>query len=290
MSLSRALYLSYHARVQAGDTALRARHYRDAATLYRSARTRQREVLELVDVSERRLLRPEVLENNEALVAIELRRLARALVAARAAVQSDPENPIFLQTLGFAYQELGHLQQAADSYAAALESDPTLFPAANDLGAVLALAGDDEAAAEAFRRAVGANPDYAIAWFNLGVALGRLGGGHALESQGAFGRALRLDGGLADHEREIIFDNDPYFTTLDLSRPLPSQWEFAESQTRAPIAVSALVVVFILLRLGRMVATELVGGKAGERLLGDIRDARLAGCRCCIDASNRGWP
>jgi tetratricopeptide (TPR) repeat protein len=163
--------------------------------------------------------------------------------------------------------------RAIDAYRAAVREDPSLYPAWNDLG--VGLAGDDrlEEAADAFRHAVGARPEYGLAWFNLGVALERLGPEHAAASQGAFGRAVRADPDLRGRERTFVTDSDPYFTTLDLSKPLPPKWEFAQTQERAPVAAAGLAVALLL---GLQLSRTLVGQsrrKEAQQWLELTRDA-----------------
>src|SRR5207248_1004186 len=116
-------YLSYNARLQQADTQLRARHYDAAVTLYESAR--QREAVVPHD-STTSLIRPEVLENNEALVEVQRGNPAAAIVNADRALAVDGQNPIFLLNKGFALEKAGKLDDAATSYSAALDADPTL--------------------------------------------------------------------------------------------------------------------------------------------------------------------
>jgi hypothetical protein len=149
--------------------------------------------------------------------------------------------------------------QAERSYATAARADPTLFPAENDRGVILAGMGRNRDAADAFRRAVGANRRYALGWFNLGVILERLGPRHILASQGSFARAIRLDGALRKREHRLVFDDLPYFTSLDLSKPLPPNWRFADVQRRTPITVVALFVVLLaVMRVGRLASKSVL--------------------------------
>jgi len=92
------------------------------------------------------------------------------------------------------------------------------------------------------------NDRYALGWFNLGVALSHRGPGRFLAAQGALSRAVRLDPGLRFRKLVVVSDDEPYFTTLDLSKPLPPQWSFATSQRRGGFAVATVVVVGLLLR------------------------------------------
>jgi tetratricopeptide (TPR) repeat protein len=268
-------YLSYNARLQAGDTYLHQGRYADALEQYAAARDRER-VLPRVRPGGP-LRRPEVLDNNQALVEIRVGNPRAALQAIRRAVQADPLNPIFLQNLGLALQRLKLSGQAVAAYRAAVDSDPTMFPAWNDLGVVLAGQGRLREAAVAFRHAVGVRSDYALGWFNLGVALDRMGLRHTLASEGALARAFRADPDLRGRTRTFVADDDLYFTTLDLSKPLPPKWEFASTQERTPVAVVGLGLALLFgLQFGRTAMAPGMGSQAKRWLeLGRDSLARL---------------
>lgn len=271
-----ALVASYFARARSGDIELRRRRYDQAETHYRAARDRLNELRADAEAFGMGLLRPEVLENNQALAEIRLGRPGSALKLATTAVDADPRSPVFLQTMAFAQQEGGDLDGAARSYAAAVDADPTLFPAMNDLGAIRALQGRNEEATRAFQNAIAVQPGFATAWFNLGVVRSRMGPGHLLEAQGAFARASGLDRSLRDREREVVFDQDLYFTTLDLSKPLPPEWTFARSEGRAPLGVSLLLLILLLVRLAWSLGRDRVGTKGLVRFAGLTEKPRLA--------------
>jgi hypothetical protein len=222
------------------------------------------------------LFRPEVLENNEALVLIELGRPQDGLEVAKKAVAFDSNSPIFLENQGFAQEKLDDFDGAAASYRAALEADPTIFPAANDLGVILAKQGRLADAADAFRQALAANGDYSIAQFNLGLALDQQGVSHALEAQGQFAAAGRGDKSLRSQDRSFIFDDDAFFTTLDLSKPLPPTWHFAASTERTPITVAGVVLALLLFRLAKVVLVDQLSDKAAEGMLTTSRRGPLS--------------
>jgi Tetratricopeptide repeat len=191
----------------------------------------------------------------------------------RRAIEADPLDPIFLQNLGLAYQRLELRDDAVAAYRAAVASDPTDFPAWNDLGVVLGEQGRLKDAAKAFRHAVGVAPGYGIGWFNLGVALERTSLAHVLASQGAFGRAFRAAPDLRGRRRAFVADDDLYFTTLDLSKPLPPEWEFARSENRTPVAVAGLALALLFgLQFGRSALAPGMGRDA-KRWLEIGRDA-----------------
>ncbi len=275
----RAALIVYYARVQLGDAGLRERNYADAIPEYEAAVETYPE-FEYVEVEPAlpNRLKNGAVENNLALAHIMLESGSRAVETATAAVGRDPQSPIFLQTLAYAYQSAGQLDAAAETYRQAIGFDATLFPAANDLGVILAKQGRGDEAVASFRRAVGANPDYPLGWFNLGVQLSGMGPNHYLEAQGALGRAARLDPALRDADRQLVYDADPYYSGLDLSRPLPAEWRFVETERRVP---AALTVVVLLLLVGRLVwslGLDQASGSLGERLFGWTRK-RAAGRR-----------
>ena len=203
----RAELIVYYAHVQLGDAALRTRNHAGAVADYQTA-VKLYPTFEDVEVEPAlpSTLKNGAAENNMALANILLGSGAASVEQARAAVGRDPQSPIFLQTLAYAYQSTGQLDVAAGTYRQALGFDPTLFPAANDLGVILAKQDRHEDALAAFRRAVGVNPDYALGWFNLGVLLSDMGPGHYLEAQGALGRAAKLDPALRDRDQQLTYD------------------------------------------------------------------------------------
>ncbi len=252
-SRARSPQTAYLARAQAGDTYLRLRRYGDADEQYDAAREAAEQ--------DGGTVAPAV-ENNQAVARLRLGHAAAAVEPARAAVRSDPRNPLFLETLGSAYAHAGDPRRAAAADWRAVRADPTLFQAWNDLGVSLARLGRDHAAVSALRRAVGVRRTYALAWFNLGVTLEDAGPRHAATAQGAFGRAARLDGALADREHRLILDDRVYFARLDLSKPLPPKWQFADSQPQWPVPAAGLALALLFaLQFGRAAAARgLPGG------------------------------
>jgi len=280
-----AAYVSYNARLQSGQILLRLRRYADALDQYEAARERRSDFGEVLPGGV--LVRPEVLDNNEALARMRVGDPAGALPALKRALAADPLSPIFLQNHGVALRELGRLDEAASAYRGAVRSDPTSFPAWNDLGVVLARQGELQEAVAAFRHAVGAEPSYPLGWFNLGVALERRGLRHAVAAEGAYGRAFRLDPELRGRDRTFVADDQPYFTTLDLSKPLPPQWEFTSAQERTPVAVAGLALALLFgLQFGRTALAPGLGRDARRWLeLGRDAVAKLP----AVFVSVSGW-
>jgi hypothetical protein len=77
---------------------------------------------------------------------------------------------------------------------------------------------------------------------------------HFVESQGWLAAAIRSDPALADKEPTLRFDDDIYFTTLDLSRPLPASWQFVKSAR----SISWTVGIGILALLGVALLKDVV--------------------------------
>jgi tetratricopeptide (TPR) repeat protein len=219
-------------------------------------------------------VRPERIDANQALADLALGRVTAAMQEINRALTADPMNPAFLMTAGFVADRAGQVETAARYDAAALVSDPGAFPAANDLGVELARLHRNDEAVRALRRAVGARPDYALGWFNLGVLYSGMGPASVLASQGALAQAFELDPGLRDRRRVLTIDAQVYRTGLDLSKPLPPGWSFAQLQRRALVPSAGLLAVLVLgLGLARVAGsgtrTELAQGwleSAAQRL------------------------
>jgi hypothetical protein len=122
-------------------------------------------------------------------------------------------------------------------------------------------------AADAFRQALAASSEDATAAFNLGLVLDRMGPSHLLEAEGALAAAIRRDPELADHDHTLIVDDETYFSTLDLSKPLPPTWHFGSTATRAPIGVGGALLLLLLLRVGRAAVQDRASDKAAEHAL-----------------------
>jgi tetratricopeptide (TPR) repeat protein len=234
--------VAYHARAQLADAERESGDLRAAVEDYDAAR----ELLPVLPDTEVSGIRPERIDANQALAHLHLGRVTAATQAINRALRADPMNPAFLMTAGFVADRAGQLETAARYDAATLTSDPGAFPAANDLGVELARLHRNDEAATALRRAVGARPDYALGWFNLGVVYSRMGPAKVLESQGALARAFELDPALRDRQRVLTIDAQTYRTGLDLSKPLPPGWSFAQVQERALVPSAGVLAVLVL--------------------------------------------
>jgi len=122
-------------------------------------------------------------------------------------------------------------------------------------------------------RAVGASSGaYSYPRWNLGVVMSHRGLSHFVESQGWFAAAIRADSELRDKEAKLLFDDSIYFTTLDLSRPLPPDWHFATSAHM----ISLVLGIGLLIGAGlQEVAWELGSHTARERFMESAEHGRL---------------
>lgn len=222
-------------------------------------------------------VRPEVLNNNAALAYLGLGQTSTAADLERKALASDGLDPAFLMTAGFIADRAGNVATAARYDRQALVSDPGAFPAANDLGVELARQHRDKAAVSALRQAVGANPSYALGWFNLGVLESKRGPAHMLASQGALAKAYTLDPSLKGRRHQMTIDASVYRTALDLSKPLPPRWSFAQLSRPAPAAAAGLLTL-VVLGFGLAKASNRGGAAVAERWL-DPMSARLNSVR-----------
>jgi tetratricopeptide (TPR) repeat protein len=222
---------------------------------------------------------PEVLQNNWSVDLEQLLNPRQALVHADAALKIDPNSPIFLNNRAFAERRLPSCSDGTATYAAAgcapavaaytatLQADPTFYPAANDLGGILLNEGGSanlQRAAHYLSGAVAAahhvGVQYTDAEWNLGIALQRQGWSHVVASQAAFADAVRADHSLINQSLHPIFDDGTYFAHLDLSKPLPANWNFAGSSQHVPVTVGVLAIAWLLLLGGgRAVLTDRAG-------------------------------
>src|SRR5262249_39720463 len=85
-----------------------------------------------------------------------------------------------------------------------------------------------------------------------------------LESQGAFARAFELDSALQDRQHTLTIDTNIYRTGLDLSKPLPARWSFAQLQAFSPAPATGLLAV-LLLGFGLAPAAGFGAAPAGGR-------------------------
>jgi cytochrome c-type biogenesis protein CcmH/NrfG len=104
---------------------------------------------------------------------------------------SEPDDAIAWFYLGFAYGELGRLNDAIEAYRQALRIDPEYAFAWYNIGTAYSKLGRHNDTIEALRQALRIGPEHALAWFNIGNAYNALGRHNdAIE---ALRQALRID-------------------------------------------------------------------------------------------------
>ncbi len=104
-----------------------------------------------------------------------LKDYAGAVMAARAALERDPEHVEALHTVGLAQLAMGELQGAITSFERTVELSPSHAWALNNLGFAYLRANRNEDAVDALTLAAEALPAAASVHNNLGVALERTG-------------------------------------------------------------------------------------------------------------------
>ena len=123
----------------------------------------------------------------------------------RAAVESDPANPIFQGNLGNVLKDAGRTAEAIAAYRRALELDPGYAEIHNNLGYVLQIGGTIEEAIGHYRKSIALKPDNYRAHYNLGNAL--FLSGRSEQAVSAFRAAARLDpdfAGTWDHLGTVL--------------------------------------------------------------------------------------
>ncbi|MDH4163169.1 MAG: tetratricopeptide repeat protein [Nitrospirota bacterium] len=90
-----------------------------------------------------------------------------------ALLQKDPDNPHYLNALGFAYYKLDRLPAAIDALNRCIKTDPRHAVAHNNLGATHLRLKEYEKAEALFRKALELEPRYVKAAYNLAVSLFR---------------------------------------------------------------------------------------------------------------------
>lgn len=230
-----------------------------------------------------------VQDNNLAIALLRSGHPREGQAHARAAIATDPANPLFAEGLANTLEEAGDVAAATQAYRDTIAQDATQATAHNNLGVLLAQSGDLEAATRHFRLAVGANAEYGVGWFNLALALqttGDLTG--FVTSQGAFGTAARLDTAFRGAEQEWLSDRNVYDPGIDLSKPLPKDWSAGVARKPIPVGFSFVVALAGVLNIARALISEDLMGRLSERLLhwrGDRvrlpRAGEIAGVTVC---------
>jgi hypothetical protein len=213
-----------------------------------------------------------------------MNRPDQALIWAEKALEADPFSPLYQEGIADAKRGMSsqnwpsgggttqaEAQERAEiiaAYRAALALNPSLFSAWNNLGVLLIQDGQTKAAIEAFTYAISARQDYGLGWFNLGVVEASRPGFMAfLRSQGALGRAGLLNHGLKGLDPVPTFDDEVYSSGLDVSKPIPADWQLAHTRRTVPTALAIGLISIIAIRLFRTLAEDWLSGRSTERVL-----------------------
>ena len=199
--------------------------------------------------------------------ALELGDFEESRQFAQQAYDIDPYNPLFRESLAESERTLDKTAAIA-SYQEALEQDRTLFSTWNNMGVLLLGQGRTDEAVSAFESAVAARPDYATGWFNLGVAESDSGGiSSFVRSQGALGKAAQLKREYRDHERTPVVDEEIYDSGLDLSRPVPDDWELASTTQSRPSRIGLGLILVVVLRIAWTLGSDWLMGHGVRRAI-----------------------
>jgi predicted O-linked N-acetylglucosamine transferase (SPINDLY family) len=140
---------------------------------------------------------------NHAAILRMLGRLSDAEAAARAALQSEPDNVAAHNNLGNILRDAGRYDESATCYRHAVRLAPRFTDAWVNLAWVLALAGHAREAEHAARQAIDCDAGNANAHNNLGLALMRQG--RLAEAEAALHMALALRPDFALPHSNILF-------------------------------------------------------------------------------------
>ena len=197
--------------------------------------------------------------------ALRLGRFEQAREFAQQAYDIDPYSPLFRETMAEAERNIDK-GEAIESYQRALALDTTLYSTWNNLGVLLYQQGRQEEARSAFEQAVNVKPDYAKGWFNLGVVESESAGiAHFLRSQGALGKAAMVDGTFRDLDRVVSFDEEIYDSGIDLSRPIPEDWQLAQTARSRPSLIGLGLILVVVLRIAWALGADWLTGRGIER-------------------------
>ncbi|MEB3189654.1 MAG: tetratricopeptide repeat protein [Snowella sp.] len=192
MMPTRLMAQSLDELTQQGNTALEAKKYPEAETIWRQviqldpkkavafsnlcdALYRQNRLDEAMEFCRQAVaLDPQLPDAHKNLgnVLLAQKKTDEAIVAFRKVVELDPKDAIVYYNLGIALGRQGKLEEAVVAYRKAIEIAPNKDAKTyNNLGYVLENLGKLEEAIAAYRKAVELDPKYAYAYNNLGNAL-----------------------------------------------------------------------------------------------------------------------
>jgi superkiller protein 3 len=142
------------------------------------------------------------------------------------ALRSDPDNPVFLDSLGLAYRRLGDFPAAIRSYRRAVELSPGDADTRYDLAVTLREAGRIDEALAAAQDALSRDSSRPDALEILGIAL--LAKGKPEEALAEFDRAAALD------PRDARTENNRGNVLRELKRPAEAEAAYRRAIALAP--------------------------------------------------------
>ncbi|GAA2129763.1 hypothetical protein [Nocardioides bigeumensis] len=207
--------------------------------------------------------------NNLALALARLDQPRRAETAARAALERDPANPVFRDTLGFVLQKSGRDEEAEAAYDDSVEADATSYVSTANRAVLTAQRGQRQAAIEDLLGVLAEHPDYALGWHNLGVLWGESWRPmDAIRAQGALAKAADLDRDLRGSDAVLVMDERIYESGLDVDKVAAGDWQYGRSATATSQRLTWSMVVLLLLRVVWLLGLDRVTGAFVERALG----------------------
>lgn len=231
--------------------------------------------------------------NNLAVSLLRSNHPEQAAEQANLAIAEDPHNPMFVEALANAFEEVGQAERAIDIYTDVIALDPSQATAHNNIGVLFANAGKTDAAREQFIAAVRAQPDYGGAWFNLGLSLsGSTDPLGFLQSQGAFAHAARSNSDFRGVDLEWFSDRQVYDPGLDLSKPLPKDWTAGAQRHPVTWSLAAIVIAVVTLAVGHLITDKVqsriiesgLAARAGRASLAKTTAGDLIGGVLCAAA------
>lgn len=137
-------------------------------------------------------------------------------------LEDDPDDATVRNALGFAYSQVGRIDEAIAEWKRAVRIRPDFAEAYYNLGGALAEKRLYEESAEAFRDAIEVDPAYAAAYNNLGVVL---------QSRGKVGKAID------QYRKAIEIRSDYAFARHNLGNALLAKGELEEAVEQLSTAV-----------------------------------------------------
>ncbi|MCL2785292.1 MAG: tetratricopeptide repeat protein [Propionibacteriaceae bacterium] len=205
-----------------------------------------------------------------------LKDMDAAIEWAEKAIATDPFSPLFQETMAEAQRaslaeddlDLDARAELIAFYYQAVNTNPSLFSSWNNLGVLLAQDGAMGEAIFAFEQALVARSDYAIAWFNLGTVLAdRPGVGNFLRSQGALGQAGLISVVWKDRDPSLQFDEEIYASGVDISKPIPHDWQLDTTVRFNTTALTIGLLLMIAIRIGWDLGKDWLTGKSKQGAL-----------------------